>query len=378
MTIHKPQSLCALCRMNRRNFLMAGCALGAGAASRMANPYGLHAEESPSKPKIRIIYSLHDVVQPGPDWPNVGFNFAPVMKNIESDLTRLCPGFTFVTSMAKGEEEAKAILEKDRTENIDGYIVYQLNCWNRVVQSVVPTGKPVLYVDFLYAGSGGFLVYTAGFLRREAPNFGFMATSKIEDVAQAVQCFEGVKKSGSPSEFAAAVEKVRVASTRPAGNLDCLSDPVKTLDPDECIQRLQASKILAVRDQESGPADPIFGIPMERVSFAEINAAWESADKDQSREVAERWRRNASEVIEVSDETLVTSAAMYLGMKDVMKKHNANAITINCLGGFYGGHIHAYPCLGFHELNNEALVGGCECDTASTATMLMINVITQG
>jgi len=47
---------------------------------------------------------------------------------------------------------------------------------------------------------------------------------------------------------------------------------------------------------------------------------------------------------------------MYLGMKEVLKNYGANAITINCLGGFYGGHIHAYPCLGFHELANEGLV----------------------
>ena len=57
-------------------------------------------------------------------------------------------------------------------------------------------------------------------------------------------------------------------------------------------------------------------------------------------------------------------------MKAVLKKHGANAITINCLGGFYGGHIHAYPCLGFHELGNEGLVGACECDVRSTATMV--------
>ena len=31
-------------------------------------------------------------------------------------------------------------------------------------------------------------------------------------------------------------------------------------------------------------------------------------------------------------------------------KHNANAITVNCLGGFYGNCIHAYPCLGFNGL----------------------------
>jgi hypothetical protein len=69
---------------------------------------------------------------------------------------------------------------------------------------------------------------------------------------------------------------------------------------------------------------------------------------------------------------------MYLAEKAVLKQRQANAITINCLGGFYGKHIHAYPCLGFHELNNEGLIGGCECDVRSAAAMVTINALTQG
>ena len=65
-------------------------------------------------------------------------------------------------------------------------------------------------------------------------------------------------------------------------------------------------------------------------------------------------------------------------MKEVLKKHGANAITINCLGGFYGNHIHAYPCLGFHELNNEGLIGACEADVRSTATMVTMSALTGG
>jgi hypothetical protein len=65
-------------------------------------------------------------------------------------------------------------------------------------------------------------------------------------------------------------------------------------------------------------------------------------------------------------------------MKHVLARHGAKAITINCLGGFYGGHIHAYPCLGFYELNNEGLVGGCECDVRSAATMVAGAIVSGG
>jgi len=141
---------------------------------------------------------------------------------------------------------------------------------------------------------------------------------------------------------------------------------------------MKASKILAVRSQDSGPGDPLMGIPVVYVSFAEVNAAWEAADQDEARAIAGRWQAAATAVTGVSRETLEQSAAMYLAEKAVLKNHDANAIAINCLGGFYGGHIHAYPCLGFHELNNEGLVGACECDLRSTATMLAFSAMTQG
>jgi hypothetical protein len=240
------------------------------------------------------------------------------------------------------------------------------------------SGKPVLYADFQYAGSGGFLVYTAGFLRSQAPNVGFVASSRIEDLVEAVKCFRLVKRGRPVSDFVAATARVRVTRTPKPGDLACTPDKVKTISPEECVRRMKESKILAVRSQESGPAKPIMGIPVVRVAFAEINDAWKAADKDRSRAIADRWEKTAERIAGVTRETLETSAAMYLGMKSVLKKHEANAIAINCLGGFYGGHIHAYPCLGFHELNNEGLVGACECDLRSTATMVAVTTLTQG
>ncbi len=376
MDMQRQPSGCACCGWSRRRFLAAGCGTCLGAAGILAAPRLTRAAQS-GKMRIRIVYALHAPVQPGPDWPNVGFDFNPVMQRITSTLTSRCPDLQFVASMANGPEQAQKILDDDKGA-IDGYIVCQLNCWNRVVQTMATSGKPTLYVDFQYAGSGGFLVYTAAFLRSNTPNVGFVASSRMEDLIEAVKCFGIVGKGSSPAEFVAATARVRSSRMPKAGDLACKPDSFQTLSPAECIAAMKASKILAVRDQESGSADPVSGIPLERVSFAEVNEAWKAADKDESRAVADRWRRSATDVIDVSRETLETSAAMYLGMKSVLKKHGANAITINCRGGFYGGHIHAYPCLGFYELNNEGLIGACECDVRSTATMVMLTALTQG
>jgi hypothetical protein len=328
--------------------------------------------------RIRILYSLHEPVQTKPDWPNVGFDFNPHMERITNSLAKKFPDFEFLPAMANGPEEAGKIAEKDVTDLIDGYIVYQMNCWNQVVQTIAKTGKPVLYADFQFGGSGGFLVYTAGFLRQPAENVGFVASSQIDDFFAAVSCFNIVGRGGTTAEFVAATRESRIRATRAAGSYTLTDNKIQAISSEDCIKRLKSSKILAVRDQNSEIAEPIMGIPLEYIPFAEVNNAWSKADRDESSAIVARWKKTALEIIDIPDETLLTSAAMYLGMKSVLKQHDANAITINCLGGFYGGHIHAYPCLGFHELCNEGLIGACECDVRSTATMLAFSTLTNG
>ena len=369
---------CAAHGMSRRRFL-TGCATCAGAAGLMGVPDWVRAAAQGSgKPKIRVIYALHAGVQNRPDWPNIDFDFNPVMERINAGLTRSCPDYVFIPTMATGPDQAKKILEDDKSAPVDGYLVYQMNCWNQVAQTVAMSGKPVLYADFMYAGSGGFLVYTAGFLRAGAHNVGFVASPRIEDLTAAVRCFEKAKAAGPGFDFAAETTRVRASRTPLPGDLACRPDALKSLSVDETIRRMKASKILAVRDDKAGPDTSIMGVPVVQIPFAEVNEAWAAADKDEARAIAERWLKSAALVESVSREELINSAAMYLGQKAVLKKRGANAITINCLGGFYGGHIHAYPCLGFHELLNEGLVGACECDVPSTAAMVAVTALTQG
>ncbi|MBG0857948.1 MAG: hypothetical protein IQL11_00485 [Bacteroidales bacterium] len=334
--------------------------------------------DNAGKMRIKIVYSLHGPVQTQPDWPNVGFDFNPVMEKINNTLKNSFQDIEFIPVLATGPEDAEKIIEGDSNENIDGYLVYQMNCWNRVVQTIAKTGKPVLYADFQYAGSGGFLVYTASFLSSKTPNVGFVASSRMDDLIAAAGCFKMAVNGGSVADFVKATAKARLDATPPAGHFVLRPNRIKCLSPADSIKQLKNSKIIAVRDQNARIADPVMGIPVEYIPFAEVNDAWSKADKDEAAAIAQKWQRTASEVIGVPFDTLTTSAAMYIGMKSVLKSHGAEAITINCLGGYYGGHIHAYPCLGFYELCNEGLVGACECDINSTATMLAFSTITGG
>jgi len=365
---------------SRRGFIRS---CGACAACMALSPLGLadttfNSAVSVKKLRIRVLYSLHAVVQPGPDWPNVGFDFAPVMEKINRTLAAAFPDMEFIPSLATGAADALKITAEDKLNPVDGYIVYQMNCWNQVIQTVAATGKPVVYADFQFGGSGGFLVYNASMLNAGKRNVGFVASSSPDDLIAAVSCFRITGKGGTINEFVAATDNARKKATKGFGKYSLKPDNFDVLSPDESVRRFSESRILAVNDQEAKTGEPAIGIPVEYIPFAEVNEAWADADHDESASVAEKWQKNALNVTDVTFDTLVNSAAMYLGMKSILKKHNANAITLNCLGGFYGGHIHAYPCLGYHELCNEGLVGGCECDIRSASTMLAFSIMTGG
>lgn len=362
---------------SRRKFISSCAACGACIA---ITPLALLNSSSckgiNEKMRLRIIYSLPGPKLPYGGWPNIGFNFVPVMDNFNNILIKQCPGFEFLPTTASGAEDGEKILSQDENENISGYIVFHMHGRSQVVPTIVKSGKPILYVNYLYGGSGAFLGNVGGFLRNKNSEVGFVSSSDVEDLVAAVKCFEVIEKGGSSADFVAAVTKSRINLTPEPGDLHCINDELKTLSIDECQRRIKESNILAFRNQNSGPAEPVMGIPLEYLSFAELNHAWEIADKDEARAIAEKWQKTAADIIDVTFETLQNSACMYLGMKSLLKEHNANAITINCLGGFYGEHIHAYPCLGFHELNNDGLVGACECDIRSTATMVAFTTLT--
>jgi hypothetical protein len=330
------------------------------------------------KLRIRIVHALHAVVQPKPDWPNVGFDFGPEMGRLNTMLIKQFPGFDFIPTMTADKAAAEKVVAEDKTQNIDGYIVFQLNVANQVSEPFAASGKPVLFADFLFGGSGRFLINNSNYMKAQNPTVGFVSSSRSSDLISAVKCFEVIQKGGTPADFVAAVTKSRIELTAKTGNLICKEDKVQTLSTDECLRKMKESKILAVPSDKPQPAQPMMGIEVENIGFGEVNNAWEKADKDQALAIVERWKKTAAQIVDIKDETLQSSAAFYLGMKSVLKNHNANAITINCLGGFYGNFIHAYPCLGFHELNNEGLVGGCECDVRSTAVMTAIGALTKG
>ena len=387
MNIPVNQPGCACCGVSRRSVLAAGCVACIGGLLPYKNT--AFSKESGGKTRVRVIFSMASefssdgATLTGAGWPNIGYDFRPDMAATMSELKEGCGDIDFASSTANGLEQTQAIVDADDAAgNVDGYIVIQMIFSGGVSGTIVDTGKPAIFVDFPYGGTGGFLTYGAAMLRAEKPNYAFMATYRLADLVAAAKCFPIAKEPGGVKAFVDAVKTVRqniVAGVKV--DMTCIEDKVDVLSTSELLKELKTKKMLCYEgswDQFISGAKESLGIDVIPRPFTELNDLWEKADKDQAQEIVSRWKQNAVAILGVPDETLEKSARMYLAMKTCLKNHDACGLTINCLGGFYGGHIFAYPCLGFHELLNEGLIGACECDNPSTLTMLVMTALTKG
>jgi L-fucose isomerase-like protein len=371
---------CGSCPLNRRQFL-AGCAAGVGGLATLKLEGAAAAVTQ--KPKIRVVFSHHrqneDGKQSEAGWPYLGYDHEGRKQELLARLRQACPEIEFLPATAYDSADAKKILERDA--EVEGYLSYMIGGWAGAAETFAATGRPALFVGDLFGASGELLTAYAA-ARRAHRKVAVVSSSRWEDVGAAARCFALLKEpGGSVDAWLAACDQTRREHTQRAGNLKCAQDAVESIALEDCLKKLRAATILAVGGGWGMPAsgqaiEQVFGTKVVPVEFAELKEAGLKVDPAEARRWADQWSAGAAQIVEPTPEDIQNSAALYLAMLDLLKRHNAQAITINCLGGFYGGHMKSYPCLGFCQLNNDGLVGACEGDLDSTITMLAVTSLT--
>ena len=385
--------MCAGC--NRRDFLSKlGVLAGVGAMSSdllAVLPPPVSPKMIPDKTgakKVRLIFGYHPggEIQKRPDWPNVGYDFRPAMKNITDTLNWQVKGIEFLPVHCAGEAETAKLMEKDnKNDEIVGYAIVNLNCWSTCIFAWNRTEKAIFYTPLPYAGDGGWLRDNGNLRNWKKPHVVSFAALDFSKVTAVAKAFEVFAAGGTVADFKAKGEQLRAAlipPDTPPANIAVVEDKVNCRTPEETLAAIKGFKILSVEANPSAryvrEFHDTFGVAIERVPFDEVNAACRAADEAEARKVRDQWKAKAARVEYVEDETLLGCAKMYIGMRETLKRHGAYAITINCLGGCYSGKLDAYPCLGFMQLQDEGLMGVCENDLRSTLTMIVFQALARG
>ena len=155
------------------------------------------------------------------------------------------------------------------------------------------------------------------------------------------------------------------------------ADLVPHLHMLRAMHHVSNSKILVVRPGTPNPAGyqpwtGQFGTQVELPPYQELKDAYDQVGARQAAEAAQEFTKGALKVIEPKSSDILDSARFHLASLDVLRRRKANALTIDCLGGFRRADLPAYPCVAFSKLNDAGLYGVCEADFLSTMTQLLV------
>jgi L-fucose isomerase-like protein len=287
--------------------------------------------------KVKVVFPAN---QPdSPSWPYIGYDVDKRSKKVLSVLEQQLPEFEFSSGVYYSPEEAEHAFQEEQGM-FDGYLVYMTALWSGIAEFYVRNARPVIVADELYSGSGGFLRIYSLIKKEHLPVVG-VASSNFQDIVDAVRLI-GVMKA------------------------------------------MRQAKILVVADGETWGirqkilfhARDIFGTGIEQINSETLRAYYEKVDVDKAKHWKAKWTQEALKVVEPDEVEVINSARIYLALKAAMQDTQADAVTVDCLGLYYGGKLFAYPCMGFFQLNNDGSTGVCEADVDSTLTQLLIRYLT--
>lgn len=332
-------SRCAHCPLTRRQFLRATGAIAVWTLLPAAEPVfaGTPLESrtpifAKSKPRVTLLFS--HVPPEYPTWPSVGYDYEGRKRELTAKLQEACPNIQFTVRTAHNAQQAQAVVKE--SENADGFVCYNIGIWTGAPNVLARSGKPVVMVDDLFAGSGETLII-AGMANREKLPVVTVSSSRFEDVVEAVRLFE-------------------------------------------VIRAMKESTILDVVDYDitawAGGVNSLFGTKVVKMGSEELASYYSRADEAEAARWADLWIKQAKKVVEPSREEIIKSGKMYLALAQAAADKRADAVTMDCLGMFYSGRVTAYPCLSHFQMNNDGGTGVCEGDLNSTCTQLIMRYLT--
>ncbi|MGC8989929.1 MAG: hypothetical protein ACP5MD_07395 [Verrucomicrobiia bacterium] len=274
---------------------------------------------------------------PHPGWPSFAVDLEAEVRKFEEQFGRLGSQFADVEFVDAGLVSADQQLgaAKEKLKDVDGILAIHLTLGTgQRIKSLLELNRPIMMFTLPYSGHEWHIVAA---LQREGKPIEVLPSSDYADLAVAVRPFRA-------------------------------------------IRRLRDTRILHV---SQGPADAgyvkavkeKFGTEIISILLPELEQAYASANMEEARADAERWVKEAEKVVEPSQEEILKSSRMYVAMKNLLAKHGAVAITMNCLGMGLMDRNMGYPCLGFVRFNNEGRAGVCEADLKSTMTQLIFTYL---
>ncbi len=317
-------------------------------------------------------------------WPYLGFDNDSLMESILVDLNLKFPNIKFKTREIVGTYEDELITKiQEDIKEADGIIIFTIGHYGDpgIVQAgieFIESGKFTILANYIYGGDHTFTKILASIKDRDfrvCP----ISSRNIEDFYKPIDIMLNVLRMKGQKILCHASDSIKINWDRILGLVNPERKRILKEHPDfiEQIGKMSGDKDFEFYTDTVGTDQAhqwrndeekcrenlktIFGIEMIREEPDEILKYYDEVNEEEAEKVAEKWIKNAKKV-EPTEKTILNSAKLYLGFKNLLKKKNIKFYTPDCGTFLLCGKLPAYPCLAFFELSNEGIYGTCESD----------------
>jgi len=144
------------------------------------------------------------------------------------------------------------------------------------------------------------------------------------------------------------------------------------------IHHLRKSRVLVVAPPDSERREQAeafhrqFGSSFEFLSYEELLHAYETGDPRKAEHLGDAFSRSALRVVEPTRSEITDAMRAYLGIRNLLERKNANALSVDCHASDRPCDLPTYPCIAFTKLNDEGRYGVCQGDLAATMTQMLV------
>jgi len=115
------------------------------------------------------------------------------------------------------------------------------------------------------------------------------------------------------------------------------------------------------------------GIRVRHIETNEFFRIFDSISEEKAREELKKWKKDFEEIIGPNEEDLLEVTKMYLTLKRLCEREDANGIAINC--GRFTEERPLVPCLAFARLIDEGVMCACEGDITAMISALILHAV---
>jgi len=253
--------------------------------------------------------------------------------------------------------------------------------YEKELQKIAKTLGVELVMDPQPVSSNQQVSALAGDLAEKKPDGLLLVMFYNKSLKQADTLLKAAEENGVPAIFyiGLGVKHGSVAKYRRPGvyfiqaldNFEALEQGLRLI---HARKRMSTARLLSITEApaEREGVEKFFGTTVRVIPFNQYADIFKTVTIDaEARKWIEGYRKSATEIRGVTSEAMDNATRAYLALKQLLEKHDADGLTMNCLKR---GMLK--PCLAFASLNGQLIPATCENDFGAMYTQLLGQLLT--